>query len=146
MLCDFLQFCLFEKSFPMFFSEKWANPGLFFWFIFVFLHIQNSRYLFKHRWCTVDSNLGQQDGRCRWTHWAMVAPQVFLGLVQVLKTVKIWQKWSSSTFWYTIQCDQIWQNFTTLSKVYKSLANFWQFISYLAKYWAYFGKFVTLLG
>ena len=31
-------------------------------------------------------------------------------------------------------------------KVYKSLSNFWWFISYLAKWWAYFGKFVTLLG
>ena len=44
------------------------------------------------------------------------------------------------------QCDQIWRNFATLAKVYKSLANFYWFISFLAKWWAYFGKFVTLLG
>ena len=37
------------------------------------------------------------------------------------------------------QPGKIWQNFATL-------ANFWRFISYLAKYWAYFGKIVTLLG
>ena len=40
------------------------------------------------------------------------------------------------------QCDQIWRNGATLAKVYKSLANFWWFISYLAKCWAYFGKFL----
>ena len=45
-----------------------------------------------------------------------------------------------------IDCDLIWRNFATLAKVYKSLANFRQLISYLAKYLAYFGKFVTLLG
>ena len=33
-----------------------------------------------------------------------------------------------------------------LLQVYKSSANFCQFISYLAKCWAYFGKFVTLLA
>ena len=43
-----------------------------------------------------------------------------------------------------VQCDQIWRNFATWAKVYKSLANFWWFISYLAKYLSYFGKFVTL--
>ena len=30
------------------------------------------------------------------------------------------------------QCDQIWRNFATLANVYKNLAYFWQFISYLA--------------
>ena len=35
------------------------------------------------------------------------------------------------------QCDQIWRNFASLAKVYKSLANFWQLISYLEKCWAY---------
>ena len=44
------------------------------------------------------------------------------------------------------QCDQIWWNFATLAKVYESLAIFWQFISFLVKYWACFSKFVTLLG
>ena len=44
------------------------------------------------------------------------------------------------------QCDQIWRKFATLAKVYIMLVNFWQFISYLSKYWAYFGKFGTLLG
>ena len=44
------------------------------------------------------------------------------------------------------QCDLIFRNFTTLSKVYKPLEIFWQFISYLAKCWAYCSKFVTLLG
>ena len=43
------------------------------------------------------------------------------------------------------QCDQIWLNFATLAKFQKPLANFRQFISYLAKYLAYFGEFVTLL-
>ena len=31
------------------------------------------------------------------------------------------------------QYDQIWRNFATLAKVYKSLANFGQFIPYLVK-------------
>ena len=44
------------------------------------------------------------------------------------------------------QCDQIWQNFTTLAKLYKHLVFFSQFISYVAKCWDYFGEFVTLLG
>ena len=44
------------------------------------------------------------------------------------------------------QCDQIWQNFASLAKVYKYLAKFWQFSSDLAKCWAHFGKFETLLG
>ena len=44
------------------------------------------------------------------------------------------------------QCDQIWRNFTTLAKIYKSLANYWLFISHVSKCWAYFGKFVPLLG
>ena len=44
------------------------------------------------------------------------------------------------------QCNQIWQHFPTLAKLYKYLANFWQLISYLAKCWAYFGKFGKLLG
>ena len=44
------------------------------------------------------------------------------------------------------QCDQIWQHFATLVKVYKSLAICWQFISYVAKCWAYFGKFVIFFG
>ena len=43
------------------------------------------------------------------------------------------------------QCYHIWQNFTNLAKVYKSLANFWRFIYCLAKCWASFGKFVTFL-
>ena len=29
----------------------------------------------KHRWRAWDSNPGQQDGRRRWFHWAMAAPQ-----------------------------------------------------------------------
>ena len=41
------------------------------------------------------------------------------------------------------QCDQIWLNLATLAKVYKSLANFSQSNSYLAKCCAYFGKCVT---
>ena len=45
-----------------------------------------------------------------------------------------------------MQCDQIWQNFATLAKVYKILVNFKQFIFYLAWCWAYFCKFVALLG
>ena len=53
-------------------------------------------------------------------------------------------------WWKTIvrweQCDQIGRNFATLAKVYKSLADFWQFVYYLPKCWAYFGKFVILLG
>ena len=31
-----------------------------------------------------------------------------------------------------VQCDQIWLNFATLAKVYKSLTNFWHFSFYLA--------------
>ena len=53
--------------------------------------------------------------------------------------------YDTTSFAY-IQCDQIRRNFATLAKVYKSLVNFQQFISYLAKYLAYFGKFVTLLS
>ena len=44
------------------------------------------------------------------------------------------------------QCEQILQNFATLAKVYESSANFWWFISYLAKCLSNFGKFVTFLG
>ena len=51
------------------------------------------------------------------------------------------------SLFYSLQCDQIWWNFANLAKVYKYyLANFWQFISYLAKCRAHFGKFVSLLG
>ena len=35
----------------------------------------------------------------------------------------------------TDQCDQIWQNFTTMAKFSKSLANVWLFIFYLTKCW-----------
>ena len=45
-----------------------------------------------------------------------------------------------------IQSDQIWQNFAALAKVYKYLANFWQFISYFAKCWDFFGKFCDIIG
>ena len=44
------------------------------------------------------------------------------------------------------QCDQIWRNFTTLTKFYKSLEKYWRFISYLAKHYTDFVKFVTVLG
>ena len=37
-----------------------------------------------------------------------------------------WVTWKYESL--GIQCDQIWRNFTTLPKVYKSLANFWKFI------------------
>ena len=37
-------------------------------------------------------------------------------------------------------------NFATLATILKSLAKFWQFFSYLAKCWPYFGKLETLLG
>ena len=43
-------------------------------------------------------------------------------------------------------CDQIWRNLATLANVKRYLANVWQFIFYLEKCWAYFGKFVTFLG
>ena len=36
-----------------------------------------------------------------------------------------------------IQCDQIWQYFSTLAK----LKSIYGFVLYLAKFWTYFGKF-----
>ena len=39
------------------------------------------------------------------------------------------------------QCDQIWRNFATLAKFYKSLAIFWRFISYLANLFHYWIRF-----
>ena len=44
------------------------------------------------------------------------------------------------------QCDQILRNFTTLAKVYMCLANFWRFISYLEKCWAYFVQICDIIG
>ena len=44
------------------------------------------------------------------------------------------------------QCDQIWCHFATLAKLYKSLAKFWWFISYLANCWAYSSEFGRLIG
>ena len=54
------------------------------------------------------------------------------------------QEVTRSTYWVGgVQCDQIWRNFATLAKVYKSLANFWWFIFYLANCTAHFGNFMT---
>ena len=45
-------------------------------------------------------------------------------------------------YWFSLslsicshQCDQIWPNFATLAKLYKSLANSWGFIKCLTKFW-----------
>ena len=43
------------------------------------------------------------------------------------------------------QCDQIWQNFTTLARCYKILAFLKWFIYYLAKFWTNFGIFYIVL-
>ena len=48
--------------------------------------------------------------------------------------------------WNWLQREQIEQNVATFAKIFKSLAIFWQFISNLAKCWAYFGTFGTLLN
>ena len=38
------------------------------------------------------------------------------------------------------QCDQIWPNFATLAKFYKSVAIFWRLVKYLARLWTYLGN------
>ena len=59
---------------------KWVNPGLFLLVLFTFQfkwQIYNLNNINrKKRWlCAWYSNPGWQDGRCRWIHWAMAAPQ-----------------------------------------------------------------------
>ena len=76
LLEKFVQlFVEYFQPFPStYFFKKWNNPGLFlFIFVFCMLHIFLINW-WKHRWCALDSNLGWQDGKRCWIHWAMVAP------------------------------------------------------------------------
>ena len=56
----------------------------------------------------------------------------FLRPEDVEKFLSRFQKWNDDRR-RRFQCDQIWRNFATLAKAYKSLANVSGSISYLAK-------------
>ena len=69
--------------------KKWANPGLFFCFIFVFSTCYNLNWK-KHRWCAWDLNPGRQDGRREWIHWATAAPHLSITCRGCFKHL-VWQ-------------------------------------------------------
>ena len=52
------------------FYKNWPIPASFCLFSFFSCYNFNTNWK-KCRWCAWDSNLGPQDGRRRWNHWAM---------------------------------------------------------------------------
>ena len=58
----------------IFYFLKWGQSQALFVYIRLFHMTQFKYKLIKRRWCAWDSNLGQNDERCRRNHWAKAAP------------------------------------------------------------------------
>ena len=91
---------------PLRYFFKWAQSRPLLLFIFVFsscYNLNSNLNWFKHRWYAWDSNLGRQDGRRKWIHWAMAAPLGYFSQRILLGELSL-------DNWSPVSLDCIWPN------------------------------------